>query len=559
MELFTEFFKILIQMSVSASIVTLIVLLCRALLKSAPRKLTYALWLIVAIRLIVPVMLPSDFSLFNVFYSHEASNDNITSSDATDGHISDNDTIPDAGIDENISSDIPSDTAGHNIVDNTDLPTNSLNNSFFVTVFDYSLELPTISVLIWLTGILIFVVYYVISHMKYTKLLQYATLIPDISNNTNVFHCENISTPFVFGTIKPKIYIPYGIEGENLTLILKHERYHICKHDHLTKLFAFFLLVLYWFCPFVWIAFFCFQNDMELRCDEAILNGHDLEIRKKYSNTLLAFANNNRKYLLSPVAFCENSTKYRIKHSLMARKQTIFTSCFTIILVLIISITCLTDRPMAKSNDKTDTISANNKALSEHTFNYGVYHCTFTQNDMSLGVKSIDITKEYVRLFYPIENSLGRTHRYSTEANIIKVMNGGYVAYEIEVIDNTHLKIDGDIYTYELDKSTVAQGYIDQLTDEDISTAYEFINEYLSKQKQYKEFKDIRIVSDHEPYIREINRYYTNSGWPAKMIVIRCTTVGAIESIEQIHNMLLTKETLDSDWLYSSSQTLTTY
>jgi len=139
---------------------------------------------------------------------------------------------------------------------------------------------------------------------------------------------------------------------------------------------------------------------------------------------------------------------------------------------------------------------------------------------------------------------------YTIDKSTINAINSDKVKYQIKIIDSTHLEHNGNIYTYDNNGATITQAYIDTITDDDISTAIEFINEYLSTQKQYKYFKDIQIIYDFEAYRRDTLSYYPYYECPAKMIVIRYTTIGVIDALEQIQETTLIKETSDSEWSY---------
>lgn len=137
----------------------------------------------------------------------------------------------------------------------------------------------------------------------------------------NVYECEDIPGPFVLGIISPKIYIPFRIEKEARGYILAHERYHIKRRDYLTKMIAAAILAVYWFHPLVWAAYILMGRDMEMSCDEHVLENADIQMRVKYSESLLSFATNRRSRNAQRIAFDAHTTRRRVKNVLASKKS----------------------------------------------------------------------------------------------------------------------------------------------------------------------------------------------------------------------------------------------
>lgn len=125
----------------------------------------------------------------------------------------------------------------------------------------------------------------------------------------NIYECDSIATPFVFGIFHPGIYIPFHMTEEEQRYVLAHERYHIRRYDYLVKLLGFMLLTIYWMNPFVWLSYFCFVRDQEMSCDEAVLLMFGNEIKQAYSMSLLNYAIGKNRYMLTPLAFGESDVK----------------------------------------------------------------------------------------------------------------------------------------------------------------------------------------------------------------------------------------------------------
>ena len=124
-------------------------------------------------------------------------------------------------------------------------------------------SLMSIVGLVWLLGVAVILLYSVVSYVRLQKKVLCSVKVQD-----NIYRADDISTAFVLGVIRPKIYIPSALHGENLTYVLEHEKTHIKQLDPLKKILAFTITTIHWFNPFVWVAFYLFCKDMEMACDE---------------------------------------------------------------------------------------------------------------------------------------------------------------------------------------------------------------------------------------------------------------------------------------------------
>lgn len=156
----------------------------------------------------------------------------------------------------------------------------------------------------------------------------------------NIYECDKIGSPFVMGLVRPRIYIPFRLREEELAYILKHEQYHIMRKDYLAKLVACILLEIYWFHPLVWMAYFFMVRDMEMSCDEYVVQTMGNEIKKEYSASLLAFATNTRRMSMGMLAFGESGTRKRVKHILNSKKTAKWVGAVGVILVFVTGIFC---------------------------------------------------------------------------------------------------------------------------------------------------------------------------------------------------------------------------
>ena len=295
-----------LNMSITASFVIAVVFFARILLKKASKAISYALWAVVAFRLLVPFSFESVFSLLPIK----------------------SETIP-----QDIVYQVqPRIDSGISIIDNvvsSYLPAaapieNSINPMQVILVAGSWL---------WLIGVAVMLIYsFVTIHILKRKLLG-AVLYKD-----NIYEANNIKTPFVLGFIKPKIYIPSDLTEEEKSYIILHEQTHIRRFDHIVKMLAYFTLCLHWFNPLVWLAFVLMCADMELSCDERVLRELGTGIKKEYSASLLSL--NVERCIIngSPLAFGEGGVKARIKNVLNFKKPSRVIIIAAVVLTIALSI-----------------------------------------------------------------------------------------------------------------------------------------------------------------------------------------------------------------------------
>lgn len=304
----SELFLSVLNMSLTASYVILFVILIRLLLKKAPKVISYALWGVVAFRLIMPFSFESIFSLmprngnavpipYDIIYQQSPK---INSGIEV--------------VDSFVSQSLPAPTAGASA--------NPLQ--IYMEIGAY----------IWVLGIIALLVYSLVSILILRRQLKSAQL-----KEQNIFEAKNLKTPFVLGLINPKIYLPVGLNATERSYILLHEQTHIHRKDHIIKVLAFLTLSIHWFNPLVWVAFMLMSTDMELSCDERVLKQMSNEdIKKPYANSLLSLATGKHIFNGSPLAFGEGNVRGRIKNVLNYKKPRFWIVVVSIIAVIIVGI-----------------------------------------------------------------------------------------------------------------------------------------------------------------------------------------------------------------------------
>ena len=307
-----ELFLKIINMSISASWLVLAVLILRFVLKKAPKWINVLLWGIVAIRLICPFSFESTLSL-----------------------IPSAETIP-----LNIGMDTtPTINSGISAINNAVNPIISQSNTPMAGASVNLLQI-TIGIYeyIWIFGMIALALYTAISYWRLHRKVDTAVRYKD-----NIFQSENVSSPFVFGIIKPRIYLPFKMNGQDLEHVVAHEHAHIRRKDHWWKPFGFLLLTIHWFNPLMWMAYVLLCRDIELACDEKVIKELGNEQRGDYTQALVACSVNRRMIAACPLAFGEVSVKERVKSVMNYKKPAFWVIIISVIVCVGVAVCFLTN------------------------------------------------------------------------------------------------------------------------------------------------------------------------------------------------------------------------
>lgn len=308
----SAFFVRILNMSISASWIVLAVLLLRFALKKAPKWITVLLWGIVAIRLICPFTVESVMSLIP---SAETINPNIMMEKTPE-----------------IDTGIP-------IINHTINPiiNSSLSPDPAASANPLQIWIPILSV-VWVAGIVLLLAYAAISFWRIKRKVGTAVLL-----RNNLYQSETVMSPFVFGIIKPKIYLPFHISEQDLEHVISHEQAHIRRKDHWWKPFGFLLLALHWFNPFMWLGYILLCRDIELACDEKVIKELDHDQKADYSQALLTCSVNRRMISACPLAFGEVGVKSRVKSVLNYKKPAFWMIIIAVIASIAVAVCFLTN------------------------------------------------------------------------------------------------------------------------------------------------------------------------------------------------------------------------
>ena len=309
-----EIFLHVLNISITASWLVIAVLFVRLLLKKSPKWVTCVLWSLVALRLLLPINIESPLSL-----------------------VPSGETIPVSEIyatsrAEEVQVFAPQIDSGIEVVDSALQPIITETSSQPVLQSNVG-----VVACVWLVGVFAMLVYSFISFLRVKR-----STAQSIRLKENIYLCDNVSTPFILGIIRPKIYLPSSLYQEDVLYVIDHEKSHIKRLDHLWKPLGFIVLSVYWFNPVMWIGYIFLCKDIELACDEKTIKDFDCNRRKEYSNALINCSSQRRLVSACPLAFGETGVKNRIKSVLSYKKPAFWVVLVSLLLCVIISVGFLT-------------------------------------------------------------------------------------------------------------------------------------------------------------------------------------------------------------------------
>lgn len=331
----TQIFAKVLNMSLTASLVIVLVIAARFILRKSPKVFSYALWAVVLFRLLCPVSLPSPVSLLGLLDAPVAESDGITSS----------------------VEYVPTNAGGYReiIVQNPvrteipDVPVPQQNQQVDVPSPAKSVSAAEIITYVWIAGMAVLFLVGIGSYFRFRRHLTGACQLKG-----NIYLVDHIDSAFVAGLFSPKIYLPSDLPVKQMGYIIAHEQYHLKRFDHVAKHLAFAALCIHWFNPLVWAAFILSGKDMEMSCDEAVIKKLGEGIRADYSASLLTLAMGHRIIAGSPLAFGEGDTKGRIKNMANWKRPRKWVSVLSWIVCLAVLTACAANPEKEVVTSKND-------------------------------------------------------------------------------------------------------------------------------------------------------------------------------------------------------------
>lgn len=314
-----------LNMGIAASWLILAVVVLRVILKKAPKRFRLLLWAVVGLRLVLPVSIESALSLVPSAQTLPEGVMYAAAPELNTGIAALNDAINPAFI----AAFAPEPAASANPL---------------------QVLLPVASV-IWLAGAAVMLLWALVSWLRLRRRVAEAVRLEG-----NVYESERVASPFVLGLIRPRIYLPFGLDEGAREQVLTHERAHIARGDHVIKPIGWLILAVYWYNPLVWLAYALFCRDIELACDERVIRRLPVSGRADYSQALLDLSRPHHGVGACPLAFGESAVKCRVKSVLTYKRPAFWLIMLAAVLCIGAAVCFLTD-PKAEADDSVQNDS----------------------------------------------------------------------------------------------------------------------------------------------------------------------------------------------------------
>ena len=468
----------LFNMSITASWLVLAVILFRFVFKKVPKAFRVVMWGLVAFRLICPFSFESVLSIIPTTETlspqlvHSNSSVQVSGSQILD-YVGNNPVFYELGIKN-----------GSVVFNEIGAPDCDFVNPLLIITY--------IASIIWIVGMAIMLLYTAISYLRIVKKVKEATPLKE-----NIWICDNISTPFILGVVKPRIFIPSSTNDEDLKFVIAHEKAHIKRGDHLWKPLGFMLLTIYWFNPLFWVAYILLCRDIELACDEKVIKQMGAEIKKSYSEALINCSVSRKMVSACPLAFSETGVKGRIKSVLNYKKPAFWVIVVAIISAIAITI-CFMTNP--KTNDGTVELLPKEYVKNQ----YGIKNVTTGSEYEGVSIEPITISMvgdtRYIDLLW--ENQTDKPALFGEPSFIYRKDGNEWVEYKLP---------EGYAWNsigYMLNpKDTTTHKYNYSFYEEFETGEYRFVTDFSFDEKPHEnykvwiEFELVGINADSDAYI----------------------------------------------------------
>lgn len=324
------FLQTLLTMSATAAVAAGIVMLLRLPLKRAPRWITCALWAVVLVRMVLPGGLDLPVGLVPQGVSSGAYVEQVLP--AAPAEAAPADPVP---ADPAPQTETPTQTPAQQ----TALPDASPETAAAPAALNW----PAILTGIWAAGCLACLLWAALSYLRLRRQVAEAVLVSPLMAAA-VYESDQIPSPFVCGFFRPRIYLPAGLDPDDRTYVLLHERVHLRRWDHRTKVLAWLALSVHWFNPVLWVAYRLYCRDVEAACDQAVIRTFDREDTARYAEALLHLGRRTPLPAVLPLAFGEEDAKHRIRGVLTYKKPAFWLVLVAAIACVVAAVLLLADR-----------------------------------------------------------------------------------------------------------------------------------------------------------------------------------------------------------------------
>lgn len=458
----TDIFLKILNMSFTGAVIAVMIMWVRLLYRVLPKKYLCFMWCVVLIRLLCPF------------------------------------TFPELGIGEPIQEPIPSNimevsepyiASDIEVIDNT---VNHVLQQNFTPEVGASVNpmqiVMTLGTYLWIAGMIGMLIFTGWKLYQFYKTVR--ECVPDKNLDKRIYRCA-VATPVVTGIVTPKIYLPFSLEEPQLSHVLIHEKMHIRRKDHILKLLFYIALIVHWFNPFVWISYRLLERDMEMACDEAVLEKLGDGEKKDYCESLLDLASSKNHFIGNPVAFGESDVKVRIKNVLNYKKPRFWISMIAVIILIITALSCLSGPKSAV--EMTEMTYPLTKEVVEEAFAQVNLPGMITEEEYDSKIRtSIDVRDEENRLIAGIASN-GDGDKRGLFITLIPYLHSGSASVVLleekweDLINFATL-----LYGF-TDKNVVYKDFIRTFEHQSIHTEYQYDEEpyYKEKYEWLKSYGDV--------------------------------------------------------------------
>ncbi len=299
-----EIFYWILNMSISATLIGLIILILRSI-KGIPRRIFVLFWLVPFLRMTVPIGLNFKYSLMTLISKFTTK------------------TV------------VVYEPANHIVFSMANF--SMLAEEYFPIKYKINIleSVFNVASAVWI--MFFFVIIFTLAVLCFAMLHEMKDAEP---SGGRIYYSEKITSPAVYGIFKPKIIVPISYKNTDIKYILLHERAHIKRLDNLWRIVAFIVTAVHWFNPFAWVMLKLFLSDLELACDEsAVKSLSDTEI-KEYALSIVN-AKQSKNVFIS--AFGGAKIRTRIENILSFKKLTFFSATAFAVLITVIFTVLLTN------------------------------------------------------------------------------------------------------------------------------------------------------------------------------------------------------------------------
>lgn len=330
------------NISLFSSFLILIVTAFREIFRKFPKSYSYILWLPVLFRLLCPIVWESSYSIFQkeIWRGYQ---EKVNEKEQLCGRENE------MKLADNANAELGERNSGEEILPDNPNFLSAAGSTPLWEMVSGEVNILEILKAIYLLGMCFVATGYLQQYLTLRRKLSTA-----VRQEGNIWLCEQIETPFVLGIFRPVIYLPFSMEEKQRHFVLAHERAHIRYGDHIVRTLGLLARCIHWWNPLVWFSVSLMYRDMEMYCDERVLQGESLERKKEYAEVLLHFAAKKVGCGIS-LPFGETNTEKRIRNVFLKKYRNIFLFKLSAVIV-IVAMGFLLTTPVSNGAEKLQVI-----------------------------------------------------------------------------------------------------------------------------------------------------------------------------------------------------------